>query len=214
MPTTAPHDRQPRLTLFTPPIGEPADFAPMLAEALAAADVAAVVVRLTDADERALVNRVKALAQVAQGRDAALLIDGRPEIVARGGADGAHLTGYEAFAAAIDTLKPDRIAGCGGLATRHDAMQAAEDGADYVAFGMPEDGRRPTLAAIIDRVEWWAQVFQVPCVAYAATADEVAPLAAAGADFVALGDWVWSDPRGVAAAVAAAEASLATEAPA
>ena len=103
-----------------------------------AADIAAVLLRLAPADERTLINRVKALAPVVQRKDTALLLDGHPEIVARGGADGAHLTGIEAFCDALDSLKPDRIAGCGGLHTRHDAMFAAERGADYVLFGEPE----------------------------------------------------------------------------
>jgi thiamine-phosphate pyrophosphorylase len=77
-------------------------------------------------------------------------------------------------------------------------------------FGEPEDGRRrPAFEAIIERIEWWAEVFQVPCVGFAASPDEVAPLAAAGADFVVLGDWLWHDPRGMTAALAAAQEHLA-----
>ena len=79
------------------------------------------------------------------------------------GADGAHLTGMHAFIEAIDQLKPDRIAGAGGLVTRHDAMLAAEQGADYVMFGEPDaEGERPAFAAIEERVAWWAEVFEIP----------------------------------------------------
>jgi thiamine-phosphate pyrophosphorylase len=135
--------------------------------------------------------------------------------VARAGADGAHLTGTDAFLAAVDTLKPERIAGCGGLATRHDAMLAAERGADYVLFGEIEpDGRRPSFEAIIERIEWWAEVFAIPCVAYAATLEEIAPLVAAGADFIAFGDdRAWSETGGAARAVGAAAAALAAAEP-
>lgn len=208
MPANANDALQPRLMLFTPPLRDMPAFVPQLSEALALADVASVVARLEDADERALVNGIKALAKVTQEHEVALLVDGRPEIVARGGADGAHLTGYEAFAAALDALKPDRIAGCGGLGTRHDAMEAAEDGADYVMFGEPVEGRRPAFETLHERIEWWAQVFEVPCVAYAGALGEVAPLARAGADFVALGDWIWADPRGVAAVLAEVESAI------
>ncbi len=93
-------------------------------------------------------------------------------------------------------------------------MQAAEDDADYVMFGEPDRaGHRPSFAAIVERVEWWAEVFQVPCVAWAGEAAEVGPLAAAGADFVALGDWIWSDPQGAVEAVAAAGRALAAVEP-
>ena len=157
-----------------------------------AGDVAAVLLRFDEADERALINRAKQLAPVVQDAGAALLLDGHAALVARAGADGAHLTGVTAFGEALETLKPERIAGCGGLETRHDAMTAAEQGADYVMFGEPdEDGHRPALAAIEERLSWWAEVFEAPCVGYAGGPDEVAALVTAGADFVALGDWIW-----------------------
>ena len=174
-----------------------------LTESLAAADIAAVLLRLPDIDERGRVNRVKALAPAVQDKGAALLIDGHPELAARAGADGAHLGGIEAFRTALATLKPARIAGCGGLVTRHDAMLAAEAGADYVMFGEPDENRnRPSFDAVVERVAWWAEVFEIPCVGFAATLDEVQPIAAAGADFVAVGDCIFADARGCAAAVA------------
>ena len=96
----------------------------------------------------------------------------------------------------------------GGMTTRHDAMLAAEAEADYVLFGEPDlNGERPGLTAIEDRVSWWAEVFELPCVAYATSPEEVGVLAAAGADFVAV-DFVWDDPRGPAAAVADAAQRL------
>jgi thiamine-phosphate pyrophosphorylase len=194
----------PRLTLVTPTVEDPDAFATLLADALAAADIAAVLLRLAPADDRTLVNRVKTLAPVVQGRDVALLFDGEPAIAVRGGADGAHLTGVGALEAAVASLKPARIAGCGGLATRHDAMTAAERGADYVMFGEPDGAQRPSLDAILERVAWWAGVFEVPCVGYAASLDEVRPLAEAGADFVALAPEIWTTTQKASTAVAEA----------
>jgi thiamine-phosphate pyrophosphorylase len=188
----------PRLYLATPPVSDPAGVADALEAALSAADVAAVLLRLADGDDRSKINVVKALAPIAQKRDAALLLDGHAGIVARGGADGAHLRGIAAFSAALDMLKPDRIAGVGDLPTRHDAMTAAEAGADYVMFG---DGNSRDPAAIVERVAWWSELFEIPCAAFAATTGEIAPLVAAGADFIAL-DCIWQDARGVAPALA------------
>jgi thiamine-phosphate pyrophosphorylase len=202
----------PRLYLVTPEIEDAAGFARSLPEALGAADVAAVLLRLKKADERTQINRIKALVPAVQSAGVALVLDGMPELVARSGADGAHLRDFESFMAALPALKPDRIAGCGGLGSRDDAMTAAEEGADYVLFGEPDkDGERPSFDAIMERVEWWAELFQVPCVAFAASADEVAPLAAAGADFVAV-SYVWSDARGATAALTDAMSKLAIEA--
>ena len=200
----------PRLTLVTAPVADATALAAPLAAALAAADVAAVLLRLEDADERSLINRIKALVPVVQDKNAALILDGRAGLVARAGADGAQLMSIEAFDEAVESLKPERIAGCAGLASRHDAMLAAEHGADYVMFGEPdENGARPAFDAIEERVAWWAEVFEIPCVAYAASLDEVALLAAAGADFVALGEFIWRAPDQVAAQVAAAAQRLA-----
>jgi thiamine-phosphate pyrophosphorylase len=205
----------PRLYLVTPAVGDAGAFAPALAEAVAAADVAAVLLRLEEADERTLIGRVKALSPVVQGKNVALILDGHADIVARAGADGAHLAGIEALNAAVATLKPSRIAGCGGLKSRHDAMLAAEAGADYVMFGEPDEGGwRPAFAAVAERVAWWAEVFQAPCVGFAGDLDEAGRLAEAGADFVALGEWIFSDTRGAAAAVRAAAQRLAATEPA
>jgi thiamine-phosphate pyrophosphorylase len=201
---------RPRLYLVTPPLSDAASFTGAVEAALAAGDVAAVLLRLSDGDERTLINRIKTIAPAAQRRDIALLVDGHPDLVARAGADGAHLAGIEALRAALPALKPDRIAGAGGLRSRHDAMLAGETDADYVMFGEPDRrGGCPPLPALEERIAWWAELFQLPCIGYAANADEVRPLAQAGADFIALGDWIWTQPGGGEAAVAAAAQMLA-----
>ena len=198
-----------RLYLITPQIEETAAFARELDHALSAGDIAAVLLRLADDGERALIERTKHIGAVVQRRDVALLIDNRPEIVARAGADGAHVSGVEKFVAALALLKPERIAGAGGLRSRHDAMLASEAGADYVMFGEPDrQGRRPTFEDVQERLTWWAELFEIPCVAYAASEDEVAPLSRTGADFIAVGDWLWSAAGGATKAIAKATAII------
>jgi thiamine-phosphate pyrophosphorylase len=199
-----------RLYLVTPRIADPAGHTDALARALGAAEIAAVLLRLEAADERTLINRAKTLASSVQERNAALLLDGYSNLAVLAGADGAHAGGVDALRDALPALKPERIVGCGGLQTRHDAMLAAESGADYVMFGEPDErGERPSLEAIVERVTWWAEVFEVPCVAFAAKMTEIAPLAAAGADFVALGHWVFDEAGGPASVVAEAARQLA-----
>src|SRR5262245_64545325 len=106
---------RPRLYILTPALSDAAALSGVLAEIFRSVDVAAVLLRLRDADERSLINAVKAAAPGVQGAGAALLVDGRPDIVARAGADGAHLAGPDALQAAIRTLKPNYIAGAGSL---------------------------------------------------------------------------------------------------
>lgn len=176
---------------------------------LASADVAAVLLRLKETDQRTMISRIKALAPVVQAAGAALLVDGHAELVARGGADGAHLPGIAALKEALPSLKPDRIAGVSGLTTRHHSMEAGELGADYVLFGEPDaKGQRPGSQAIAERLDWWAELFEPPCVGFAMSLDEAHDFAAAGADFVLVGDVIWADPRGAKAALAEADTAI------
>ncbi len=208
-PKTAEPRPAPRLYLISPVLTDTTGFAPLLDAALDAADVAALLLRLATADEGTLIKRAKALAGPVQTRGVAVLLDGRPELVARARVDGVHATGLTAFADAVEQLKPDGIVGVGGLLSRHDAMLAAEQGADYLMFGEPDaHGTRPHFAVIEERVAWWAEVFESPCVGYAGAVEEVAPLVAAGADFVALGDWLWNDPAGLRATLGAVMQAL------
>jgi thiamine-phosphate pyrophosphorylase len=199
----------PRLYLATPIVDDPSALTASLPRLLAGADVAAVLLRLKPTDQRTMISRIKTFVPVVQDSGAALLLDGQVELVARAGADGAHLTGIEAMEDALPTLKPDRIAGVGGLSTRHDSMAAGEAGADYVLFGEPDaKGQRPSVEAIAERLQWWAELFEPPCVGFAMSREEAYEFAAAGADFVLVGDFIWADPRGAAAALIDAEQAI------
>jgi thiamine-phosphate pyrophosphorylase len=199
---TVPPRPVPRLYLATSVVDDPSSLIASLPALLAADDVAAVLLRLAPTDQRTMIARIKALAPAIQNSGAALLIDGPVELVARAGADGAHLNGIEALQDALPTLKPDRIAGIGGLTTRHDSMTAGELGADYVLFGEPDaKGQRPSHDSIGERLQWWAELFEPPCVGFAASIAEAGEFAAAGADFVLVGDFIWADPRGAVAAL-------------
>jgi thiamine-phosphate pyrophosphorylase len=197
---------QPRLMLFTPWLGEgTAEAVDLLALACGAGDIAAVIARFSTAPEDDLAARIRALLPSAQDKGTALLLQDRAALAIKLGADGAHLLGSQALREGIALLKPGLIAGAGGLATRHDAMRAGEAGADYVMFGEPDTaGKRPSFSAVVERVAWWAEIFEVPCVGYAGSLDEVPPLIAAGADFIALADTVWTERRTVAAVIAGA----------
>jgi thiamine-phosphate pyrophosphorylase len=204
-----------RLYLITPPIEDADAFAPRLAQACAAGEVAAVLARFAPADERTLTKRVKALAPAAQEAGAALVIEvpgevDRAAILTRGGADGVQVAGERAVRDLRDHLKGDRIVGAAGIRSKDDAMAVGEAGADYLMFGEPRpDGSVPALESVAERAAWWAEIFETPCVPYAPTLDAVGPLATTGAEFVALGDAVWTHPEGPAAAVRQALETLA-----
>jgi thiamine-phosphate pyrophosphorylase len=206
---TIPPHPLPRLYLATPVVDDPQSLAQSLPSLLEEADIAAVLLRQKPSDPRRLISRVKTLAPIIQGKDAALLLEGNADLVARAGADGAHLSGLAALEEALPTLKPDRIAGVGQLATRHDAMTAGEMGADYVLFGEPnENGQRPSMAAISERLAWWDELFELPSVAFAATLEEVDAFARAGADFILAADFIWTASEGPVAALRAANDAI------
>ncbi len=190
-----------QIYLVTPRIDDAAAFATVLRAAVERTGAVSVLLRFVPGDERATINRVKALAPAAQEAGAAVLVEDDPTVAVRGGADGVHVSGGpEALKAALDRLKPDRIVGCGGLRMRHDAMEAGEAGVDYVMFGEPRrlrDGTEtaPHLPAVIEQAEWWAPLFETPCVAYAGSPEAIARLEATGAEFVALGPWAFDAPR-------------------
>ena len=193
----------PRIYLATPAVDDPSALVSDLPGLLAGADVAAVLLRLRMTDQRSMISKVKTLAPAIQNAGAALLLDGHVELVARAGADGAHLSGIAALEEALPTLKPDRIAGVGGLETRHDSMLAGELGVDYVLFGEPDaHGKRPSAEAIAERLDWWAELFEPPCIGYATSREEAYEFARAGADFVLVDEAIWADPRGASAALA------------
>jgi thiamine-phosphate pyrophosphorylase len=199
----APSRPVPRIYLATPAVDDPFVLVANLPGLLAGADIAAVLLRLQMTDQRSMISKVKTLAPAIQNAGAALLLDGHVELVARAGADGAHLSGVAALEEALPTLKPDRIAGVGGLETRHDSMLAGELGVDYVLFGEPDaHGKRPSVEAVAERLDWWAELFEPPCIGYATSREEAYEFARAGADFVLVDEAIWSDPRGASAALA------------
>ncbi|MBD8893704.1 thiamine phosphate synthase [Roseibium litorale] len=202
---------RPRLFLVTPPVFDPADFAPKLKDALSGGDVACVLIYMPQASSKALQDTAERLVPIIQDGGAAALIYGDTQVAGRTGADGAHVeTSLEDIKLAVESLQPERIVGAGGTKLRHEDMEIAETGVDYIFYGKLDlDEREEAHPKTIDRAQWWAELFETPCVALAGnTITSIEDTAATGADFVALKDAVWNHNEGPAAAVAAANAIL------
>jgi len=203
-----------RLYLLTPPrLDDLAAFGHALARALDGGDVAALQIRLKAVDDAIVAAAVDALTPVAQARGVAVILNDRPDLAARLGCDGVHVGQDDApYAEARRLMGPERIVGVTCHDSRHLAMEAAEAGADYVAFGAfyPTATKDPKARADLEILHIWQESMEVPCVAIGgitvATAREVAR---AGADFVAVSAGVWSHGEGPAAAVAALNAEIA-----
>ena len=205
-----------RLYLVTPAQAGP-EFAGTLARALDAGDVAAVQLRLKDASDDQWRRTIEALGPVVQSRGLPFLLNDRAELVARHGADGVHVGQTDTAAAeARRLIGPDRTLGVTCHDSRDLAMQAGEDGADYVAFGafFPTTTKDAPTQAEPELIEWWATIMELPCVAIGGiTAANCAPLVTAGADFLAVVGAVWDHPDGPAAGVRAMNAAIAAAPP-
>jgi len=194
-----------RLYLITPPALEPQSFAGKLAEALDAGDIACVQLRLKDTSDDAIRRAADILRPIVQKHDAAFLMNDRADLALACGCDGVHVGPEDtSYAEARALLGPERIVGVTCRDSRHDAIEAAEAGADYVAFGafFPTQTKEATVKADPEILRWWSEIMTVPCVAIGGiTPQNCAPLVQAGADFLAVVSAVWDHPQGPGAAV-------------
>ncbi|MBK9082200.1 MAG: thiamine phosphate synthase [Rhizobiales bacterium] len=186
---------EPRLYLVTPPLAAPGEGAAVFAAAAASGAVACALLRLATNEPGQSKAVARAVCDILQPAGIAVVVEDDTRLAGRAEADGVHVAGAgEALAAALKSMRPKRIVGVGALASRDEAMQAGEAEPDYLMFGEPAaDGFVRPLDWRVERAGWWSEIFNVPCVAYAAQADEVAALAQAGADFVALGPWLFAE---------------------
>jgi len=203
-----------RLYLITPPnLPDPPDFARQVEAAFRGGDVAALQLRLKDVSDRAIEGAVAALRPLTQAFDVALILNDRPDLAAALQCDGVHIGQDDAgYPEARRAMGRERIVGVTCHDSRHLAMEAAEAGADYVAFGAFFDTATkvaPTRAEP-ELLTVWQETMETPCVAIGGiTVERAHALAAAGADFLAVSAGVWLHPEGPAEAVRRFNAEMA-----
>ena len=203
-----------RLYLITPPrLEDLAAFGATLAHALDAGDVAALQIRLKDQPDEIIAAAVDVLQPIAAARGVAVILNDRPDLAARLGCDGVHVGQSDAsLAEARRAVGPDRTVGVTCHDSLHLAMEAAEGGADYVAFGafFATTTKDAATRAEPELLTGWQLDMVIPCVAIGGiTVPTARQLAAAGADFLAVSAGVWAYAEGPAAAVAAFNAEIA-----
>lgn len=211
------HPTAQRLCLVTPALVDPAAFAPLLAAAIAAGDIASVIIAAEGSSPAASQRIAEQLAPIVQRAGAAALVRNDTRVAGRIGADGVHVdSGAADLATAVRSLRPRLIVGAGGAASRHEAMTLGEAEPDYLFFGRlhGDAGDRPEEGALA-LAAWWAPLFEIPAIVMAGGSLASLPEAVAtGAEFVALGRAVWEHPDGPAAAVREAAGLLAARLPA
>ena len=195
-----------QLYLITPPVIDDLEaFAARLEAALDAGPVAALQIRLKPASDSAITATVRRLAPIARSRDVAVILNDRPDLASALGCDGVHVGQEDAsVASARRIMGRSAMIGATCHDSRHLGMEAAEQGADYVAFGAfyPTATKETLHRPELEILTVWQETMEIPSVAIGGiTIDNAAPLIAAGADFLAVSAGVWSHPQGPAEAV-------------
>lgn len=177
----------------------------MLEDALGGGDVAALQIRLKPASDEQIRAAVRALMPICRARDVAVILNDRADLAAAMGCDGVHVGQHDTpYAEARRLMGPERIVGVTCHASRHLAMEAAERGADYVAFGafFATTTKEASSQADADLLQWWSDIMEVPCVAIGGiTVANCRALIDAGADFLCVSSGVWNHPGGPRVAV-------------
>jgi thiamine-phosphate pyrophosphorylase len=201
-----------RLYLISPPKLSAANFLGPLKETLKGGDVASFQLRLKHVSDDEIRRAVDILRPVVQANGTAFILNDRPDLAAELGCDGVHVGQDDASYGEARRALPGGIVGVTCHDSRHLAMEAAEAGADYVAFGafFPTQTKEPKTQASPELLQWWSEMMVIPCVAIGGiTVANARGLMDAGADFLAVSAGVWEHPEGAEAAVRAFNALFA-----
>ena len=199
---------RPQIYLVTPPAFDLDSFPDQMAAVLDAVDVACLRLSLASRDEDDVARAADTLRALAHARDIPLVIERHVKLVTRLGLDGVHLTdGARSIRTVRKDLGADAIIGAACGTTRHEGINAAEAGADYISFGpVGETSLGDGSRAEADLFQWWSEMIEVPVVAEGALSPALVAQLAPVTDFFAFGDEVWSaeDPAAALRALAAA----------
>jgi len=201
------------LYLLTPPKFDLAPFGETLKSVLDTGAVDCLQLRLKDVSDDEIRTAIDAILPMCVDRDIPLILNDRPDIARKSGCDGVHVgEGDASYDEARAIMGEEHIVGVSCYDSRHKAMILGEKGADYVAFGAfyPTKTKKAKTSVTPEILEIWTTFTTVPCVAIGGiTADNVAPLVLAGADFIAVTGGVWNHPDGPEAGAKAIKAAIA-----
>ena len=201
------------LYLLTPPKFHLVPFGETLKSVLDTGAVDCLQLRLKDVSDDEIRTVIDTILPICVDRDIPLILNDRPDIARKSGCDGVHVgEGDASYDEARAIMGEEHIVGVSCYDSRHKAMILGEKGADYVAFGAfyPTKTKEAKTSVTPEILEIWTTFTTVPCVAIGGiTADNVAPLVLAGADFIAVTGGVWNHPDGPEAGAKAIKAAIA-----
>lgn len=191
---------QPQIYLITPPAFELTEFVPRLSAVLDGVEIACVRLVMASSDESRVAKAADTLREITHARDVAFVIDSHVGMVNKLGLDGVHLTdGAQSVRDIRKDLGADAIVGLNARASRHDGMNAAEAGADYISFGpVAASALGSGTPAPHDLFAWWSQMIEVPVVAEGNLSSELVENLASVVDFFGVGDEIWGQDDALA----------------
>ena len=200
------------LYLLTPPKIDLASFGDKLKSVLDTGAVDCLQLRLKDVSDDEIRKAIETILPLCNDRDIPLILNDRPDLAKASGCDGVHVGEDDAsYDDARAIMGEEHIVGVSCYDSRHRAMELGEKGADYVAFGAfyPTQTKEAKTSVTPEIIEIWTTFTTVPCVAIGGiTAENVAPIVQAGADFVAVTSGVWNHPDGPEAGARAIKAAI------
>ena len=201
------HKSNCQLYLITPPNFDQKSFLDRVNAAFDAGPVACMQLRLKNVDDEAIKMAAEMLLPICHNYGTPLIMNDRPDLAVITGCDGVHIGQDDAnYKTTRGMIGQERIIGVTCKNSRHLAIEAADNGAEYVAFGafFPTNTKLETTPAKLETVRWWKEMTAVPSVAIGGiTTENCRPLIRAGVDFLAVIDGIWNHPEGEAAAVKA-----------
>lgn len=184
---------RPQIYLITPPEFETVAFCDVLSRVLDSADVACVRLALSSQDEDQILRTGDSLREITHARDIALVIENHVMMVTRLGLDGVHLSDGSRSVRRVRTeLGGDAIVGAYCSTSRHDGMNAAESGADYVSFG-PVGATALGDGNLADPeiFDLWSEIIEVPVVAEGGLDEDSITRLRNVTDFFGIGPEIW-----------------------
>lgn len=195
---------RPRLFLITPPDGPVDRMVERVESAISGGDVASLLIDINTIDPGQRSSIVKSLVKICQDSEVAALVRNDTQLAGRCGADGVHVDGdLSDLEPILESFRPQKIVGVGGVSNRHDALDVGDLDVDYVFFGwfdsMNNDEADPKVLALAD---WWSPIVEIPCIAMAGCSESSLEAACeTGAEFVGVCNYIWTNHDGPADAI-------------
>ena len=181
------------------------DFAKKLEEALSTKKISVFQLRLKNISEEEILNSCQKLLPICHKFGVPFILNDDFELALKVGASGVHIGKGDGNIKEIRQIVPENfIIGASCYDSRHLAMDAAESGVDYIAFGafFPSITKKSCGRPKAEILEWADMLLEVPTVAIGGINHQnCQELIEAKADFIAVISYIWQNSAGVREAI-------------